>query len=78
MLNPVQIDLARLEQDRRLHEAEQDRLVRLARAARRKRGRSSAQALAWLGQRLIAWGRNLQRRGGPEIDARMVERCQPC
>ena len=80
MENTVLLEvLGRLEQDRRLHEAEQDRLVRLARAARRESGRSDDRALAWLRQRLIAWGQNLRRRSGFEIDARVpASHCQPC
>lgn len=79
MLDPVHMDvLVRQRQSRYLHEVEQDRLVRLARAARRKCGRSNVRALAWLGQRLIAWGQNLQRHGGLELNARSFEQCQPC
>ncbi len=82
MPNIVHLDaMARYKRDKWLHEAEQDRLVQLARAARRKRGRSSVQALTWLGQRLITWGQELQRRSGFVVDAGVLaaaNECQPC
>jgi len=71
-------DLGRLEQNRRLHQAEQDRLVRLARAAKGKRGLSILPALAWLGLHLIRWGQNLQVRGGLEIGVRTLPVADPC
>jgi len=51
-----------------LREAEKDRLVRLALAARERRGLVFLRALAWLGRRLIIWDQNLQKRGGLEIE----------
>jgi hypothetical protein len=46
-----------------LRQAEEERLLRLAEAARRRRPRS-ARLLAGLGDRLAAWGEALQRRFG--------------
>jgi hypothetical protein len=47
-----------------LRQAEQHRLVQLARAEHGPRNRFYYRALAWLGHRLIAWGARLQRRYG--------------
>ena len=48
-----------------LREAERERLVRAARAGRRRRSRVAGPLLAWLGSLLIALGRRLQARFGP-------------
>jgi hypothetical protein len=79
MGNPVLMEVVgRLEQETRLHKAEQDRLVRLARAARGQRERLDVRALAWLAQRLIAWGQNLQRNGGETSDACALAPANAC
>ena len=48
-----------------LREAERERLVRAARAGRRRRTRVVGPLLVWLGNLLIAWGERLQARFGP-------------
>lgn len=45
-----------------LREAEQERLIRQAVAARERRDRFYSRALAWLGRQLVAWGWRLQQR----------------
>jgi hypothetical protein len=47
-----------------LREAEQDRLVQQALAGREKHVQFYRSALAWLGCRLVEWGKSLQRRYG--------------
>jgi hypothetical protein len=47
-----------------LREAEHERLVQQALAGREKRDRFYRSALAWLGCRLVEWGKSLQRRYG--------------
>jgi hypothetical protein len=47
-----------------LREAERERLIQHVLAGRERRGRFTRQALAWLGQRLVAWGCRLQERYG--------------
>ena len=47
-----------------LREAEQDRLAQQALAGREKRDQIYCSALAWLGCRLVEWGKSLQRRYG--------------
>jgi len=49
----------------RLKKAAQERLIRLARAARPPRERAGYRALAWFGQRLAAWGASLSERYSP-------------
>jgi hypothetical protein len=47
-----------------LREAEHDRLVQQALAGRERRDPIYRPALAWLGCRLVEWGKSLQRRYG--------------
>jgi len=47
-----------------LQKADQDRLVRLAATGRQAGDNVFWRALAWLGRRLVAWGRFLQGRYG--------------
>jgi hypothetical protein len=59
-------------------EAERERLVRHALNGSEKRTRSYRHVLAWLGQRLVAWGWRLQARYGPRAVAVHASSCQPC
>ena len=47
-----------------MHKADQDRLVRLATTRRQAGDDVLWRALAWLGRRLVAWGRFLQEHYG--------------
>ena len=47
-----------------IREAERDRLVQQALAGRERRDNFYRRALAWLGCRLVEWGKSLQRRYG--------------
>jgi hypothetical protein len=79
LTNPAQMEyMARFEQEQRLREAEQDRLARLALAARPKREPLLLGALDWLGQQLMAWGQRLQIRGGPESEACLLPAIDQC
>lgn len=49
----------------RVREAERDRLVRQALAARRPRGRLAGRARRWLGRRMVEWGAHLQEQHAP-------------
>ena len=55
--------------------ADQDRLVRLATAGRRAGDNVFWQALAWLGRRMVAWGKSLQERYGSASTPQPA--CQP-
>jgi hypothetical protein len=59
-----------------LREAERERLIQHMLAGRERRGRFTRQALAWLGQRLVAWGCRLQERYGAAT-AVYPSVCQP-
>ena len=61
-------------------EMERERLVRQVMAGRPRSwlARSYRQALAWLGQRLVAWGWRLQARYDPRAVVVHASSCQPC
>ncbi len=59
-----------------LGEAERHRIVRQALAERGTRDRAWVRALAWLGQRLVAWGQRLQERYGAAAAAVHPAPCQ--
>jgi len=59
-------------------EVERERLVRYALNGRERRARPYRHVLAWLGQRLVAWGWRLQARYGPRAVAVHASSCQPC
>jgi hypothetical protein len=59
-------------------EVERDRLVRYALNGRERRARPYRHVLAWLGQRLVAWGWRLQVRYSPRAVAVHASSCQPC
>ena len=59
-------------------EVEQERLARQALDGRERRARPHRHMLAWLGQRLVAWGWRLQVRYGPRPVAVHAASCQPC
>jgi len=60
-----------------LREAERYRLVHQVLAERGTRDRAWVRALAWLGQRLVAWGQRLQERYGAAAAAVHPAACQP-
>jgi hypothetical protein len=62
-----------------LGQAERYRLVLQVLAERGTRDRAWVRALAWLGQRLVAWGQRLQERYGAAAAAvhPAVSHCQP-
>ncbi len=47
-------------QKERLHEAEQERMIRTAGIGRRSRARLRGRAMVWVGSRLVESGRRLQ------------------
>ncbi len=56
-----------------LREAEHDRLVQQVLAGRERRDRFYRPALAWLGCRLVEWGKSLQQRyGTPSLASQLV------
>ncbi len=56
-----------------LREAERDRLVQQVLAGRERRDRFYRPALAWLGCRLVEWGKSLQQRyGTPSLASQLV------
>jgi hypothetical protein len=59
-------------------EAERERLVRQVLNGRERRARPYRHMLAWLGQRLVAWGWRLQARYGPHPVAVHASSRQPC
>ena len=59
-------------------EVERERLVRHALNGRERRARPHRHMLAWLGQRLVAWGWRLQARYGARPVAVHASSCQPC
>jgi hypothetical protein len=69
--------LARERQERRMREAEKQRLVRQALAGRPRRRRFHCQALAWLGNRLVAWGWLLLTRYGAAVEVPVLRACEP-
>jgi len=68
MLNPSDpLFVGRLVEERRaalLHEAEKERLARLALASATQSNPAHRRALAWLGGQLVAWGGKVQQRYG--------------
>jgi hypothetical protein len=58
-------------------EVERERLVRVALNERERRARPHRHMLAWLGQRLVAWGWRLQARYGARAVAVHASSCQP-
>ena len=59
-------------------EAERERLVRQALNGRERLARPYRHVLAWLGQRLVAWGWRLQIRYGARAAAGHASSYQPC
>jgi hypothetical protein len=59
-------------------EVEQERLARHALNGRERRASPYRRVLAWLGQRLVAWGWRLQVRYGARAVAVHASSCQPC
>ena len=60
-----------------LREAANERMVRQARAGREEQDRLIGRALAWLGARMVAWGRRLQARYGAATTAAACGTCRP-
>jgi hypothetical protein len=60
-----------------LREAAHERMVRQALAGRKKRDRLTDRALAWLGERMLAWGGRLQARYGVATTAAGCGACRP-
>lgn len=60
-----------------LREAAKERFLQQVVAGRGMRDRAYRRALAWLGHRLVTWGRRLQERYGAAAAAVQVSGCQP-
>ena len=60
-----------------LREAAKERFLQQLVAGRGRHDRFYHRALAWLGHRLVTWGRRLQERYGAAAAAVQVSGCQP-
>ena len=60
-----------------LREAAHERMVRQALAGREEQDRLTRRALAWLGERMVAWGGRLQAQYGAATTAAACGTCRP-